>query len=41
MNKRDMNNDLAIGVVLPVKLSSILVGRPAIKAEGTNLSLNI
>ena len=35
----DMNNDLAIEVVLPVKLFSILENRPGIEAVTTHLSL--
>jgi len=35
----DMNNDLAIEVVLPVKLFSILENIPAIEAVATHLSL--
>lgn len=35
----DMTNDLAIGVVLPIKLSSILEDRPAIEAVATHQGL--
>ena len=35
----DMTNDLAIEVVLPVKLFSILENRPGIGAVATHLSL--